>query len=129
MYYDIKVICTYNTDEVFNENDQVTEEEKEFIRNVIYRQELLDILGMEEYNEQEMTNKIHDLYEMIKTNEEFNQCILHLENKFMIEDGEIGLMLLFSYDYMYLAHICISEFLEIGEISETKINKLQNAIL
>ena len=127
--YNTNVICTYNTDDVFNEDDQVIEEEKEFIRNVIYRQELLDILGMEEYNEHEMTNKIHHLYEMIKTNKKFNECILHLENKFMVADGEIGLMMLFSYDYMYLTHICISEFLEIGEINEINIHNLQNAIL
>ena len=49
--YDTKFVCTYHTPEVFLDTDNVTEDEKEFIRNTIYRQELLYILGMDEYNE------------------------------------------------------------------------------
>ena len=52
--YDTKFVCTYHTPEVFLDTDNVTEDEKEFIRNTIYRQELLYILGMDEYNEAEI---------------------------------------------------------------------------
>ena len=44
--YNTKVVCTYNTPEVFLETDNVTDDQKSFIRDVIYRQELLDILGI-----------------------------------------------------------------------------------
>ena len=39
-----KIICTYNTDEIFEPTDKLTERDKEFVRDVIYRQELLNIL-------------------------------------------------------------------------------------
>ena len=43
-------------------------------------------------------------------------------------DCEFGLMIMFSYDYMYLTHICISEFLETGAISEKNISNLRSII-
>jgi hypothetical protein len=41
---------------------------------------------------------------------------------------EFGLMLLFSYDYMYLTHICISELLDTGIISEKNMSNLRSII-
>jgi amino acid permease len=48
--------------------------------------------------------------------------------KYMRSDEELGMMLLFSYDYMYLTHICISEFIETGKISDENIKKLVKAL-
>ena len=44
--YNTKISCTYNTLEVFLDTDEVTEKEQEFIRDVIYRQELLNIFEL-----------------------------------------------------------------------------------
>ena len=65
--YNTKVVCTYHTEEVFKPSDNISDDEKEFIRDTIYRQELLNILGMSEFNEDEMNKAIHDLYERIKS--------------------------------------------------------------
>ena len=46
----------------------------------------------------------------------------------MATNEEFGLMLLFSYDYMYLTHICICEFIETGEISNENITNLEKAL-
>ena len=43
-------------------------------------------------------------------------------------DDELGLMMLFAYDYMYLAHICISEFLETGKVTDDNIVRLKSLI-
>ena len=48
--------------------------------------------------------------------------------KYMTSDEELGMMLLYSYDYMYLTHICISEFIETGKISDENIGKLDKAL-
>jgi hypothetical protein len=48
--------------------------------------------------------------------------------KYMRSDEELGMMLLFSYDYMYLTHICISEFIETGNIDDENIGKLAKAL-
>jgi len=107
--YNTKVVCTYHTPEVFNSTDNISEEEKDFIRNTIYRQELLNILGMTEFNEAEMNRAIHELYEKIKDNKELKECMALCAAKILCEDLEIGLMIMFAYDYMYLTHACICE--------------------
>jgi hypothetical protein len=126
--YNTKVVCTYNAPEVFNDSDKITDQDKEFIRDSLYRQELLDILGMDEFNENEMNRTIHELYEKLKNNEELTKCMSRLAGRFLSEDLELGLMILFAYDYMYLTHICVTEYLETGQISEKNMIKLKSII-
>ena len=126
--YNTKFVCTYNTPEVFLDTDNVTEDEKEFVRNTIYRQELLYVLGMEEYNETEINIAMNEIYNKAKEDDELKKCMKKLAGQFMKADEEFGLMLLFSYDYMYLTHICISELFETGKISEKSLLNLKNII-
>ena len=128
LMYNTTVICTYNTPEVFLEDDDISEDEKEFIRDVIYRQELLDILGIEEYNEKELVAEIHELYKKVKKNTFFKECMIQVAKNFMNKDEEFGLMVLYSYDYMYLTHICVSEFLNKGEITDINMSNLRSII-
>jgi len=126
--YNTKIVCTYNTSDVFLETDNVNEKEKEAIRDALYRQELLNILGMKEFNEEEMNKAINELHQQISCCQELKECILKLSSRFMSTDEELGLMILFAYDYMYLSHICISEYLDIGEITEKNITNLRAII-
>ena len=127
--YNTKVVCTYNTPEIFLEYDKISDNEKEFIRDAIYRQEFLNILGIEDYNNYiEMESKIHELYKKVNNNTFLKECMLKLSGKFFNIDHEFGLMLMFSYDYMYLTHICISELLDTGIISETNMSNLRSII-
>lgn len=126
--YNTKVICTYNTPDVFSVDDTVSEEEKNFVRDVIYRQELLNILGMEEFNDSEMERTIHELFKKVREEPFLKECMIKLSGHFLNIDQEIGLMLMFSYDYMYLTHICISELLDTGIISEKNMSNLRSII-
>ena len=131
--YNTKVVCTYNTPEVFLETDDITDDEKAFIRDTIYRQELLDILGVDYVNDdndndEKINNEINELYKRVKYCEQLTKCMLKLAGKYMATNEEFGLMLLFSYDYMYLTHICICEFIETGEISNENITNLEKAL-
>ena len=102
--------------------------EKEFIRNTIYRQELLNILEMNDYNEVDMNIAIHQLYNRVKDCDDLKKCMQKLAGHFMSDDEEFGLMIMFSYDYMYLTHICISEFIETGKINYHSLKNLNNII-
>ena len=137
--YNTKVECTYNTHEVFLETDDITDDEKMFIRDTIYRQELLDILDIDfenddEDNEEKINSALKELYTQIKDCTELTKCMVkvvekHMNiGKYMTSDKELGLMLLFSYDYMYLTHICISEFIETGKISNDNIRRLDKTL-
>jgi hypothetical protein len=126
--YNTQVVCTYNTPEVFLETDDITGDEKAFVRDTIYRQELLDIFCENDGNDDKLSIAINDLYKRVKYCEQLTKCMLKLAGKYMATNEEFGLMLLFSYDYMYLTHICICEFIETGEISNENITNLEKAI-
>ena len=130
--YDTKFVCTYNNDDIFKGLEHIyimTVKDKEFYQDAYYRYELLSILGLEEYNEKEISEAVADLYEKIKESTELKECMSKLAAKFMSVDEEMGLMMLFAYDYMYLSHICISEFLETGKVSEVNIFRLKSLIV
>jgi len=126
--YNTKVVCTYNLSDVFNPSDVISDEDKDFIRDSLYRQELLDVLGMDEFNENEMNRAIHELYEKVKNNTELVSCMTKIAGRFLSEDLELGLMILFAYDYMYLTHTCVSEYLETGQILEKNMMNLKSII-
>ena len=137
--YNTKVECTYNTPEVFLETDNITDDEKTFVRNIIYRQELLNVLDIDnendyEDNEEKISEAIKELYSKLKDCEKMTKCMVKVTEKhmnvgkYMTGGEELGMMLLFSYDYMYLTHICISEFIETGNIDHDNISKLEKAL-
>lgn len=126
--YNTKILCTYHTSDVFLKSDELSESDIDFIRDTIYRQELLDILNIDEFNETEMDIALHELYEKIKDSTELIECMRKLASHFTSTDEEFGLMLLFAFDYMYLTHICICEFLETGKISEVNITNLNKIV-
>jgi len=126
--YNTKINCTYINFDLFLENDNISEDEKKNICDIIYRQELLNIFEIDEYNETQLNKAIHELYDKIKDCNELKECMVKLAGHFMSEDLELGLMILFAYDYMYLSHICISEYLETGKISEKNMWNLKNIV-
>jgi len=127
--YDTSVVCTYHSVEVFLETDDITEKEKTFIRNCLYRQEFLNIFTLEEYDDVIIREKLHELYEKIKENEEFVFCMKEIATKMNMPDIESGMYVLFSYDYLYLFHPCVCDFLENGKIINTHLDNLKKVIL
>jgi hypothetical protein len=126
--YNTEVVCTYNTESIFLETDELTEHDKEFIMDAVYRQELLNIFDIEDYDDMKIDIAMMNLYENIKGCKELEKSIKKIAGDLYSLDGIIGLMLLFSYDYMYLTHVCVSEFLKTGKVSETNIFNLEKKI-
>ena len=137
--YNTKVECTYNTPEVFLETDNITDDEKTFVRNIIYRQELLNVLDIDnendyEDNEEKISEAIKELYSKLKDCEKMTKCMVKVTEKhmnvgkYMTGGEELGMMLLFSYDYMYLTHNCIREFIETCDINDENISNLDKAL-
>jgi len=126
--YNTKILCTYHTSDVFLNSDELSDSDMDFIRNTIYRQELLDILNIEEFNENEMNIALHELYEKIKYSTELIECMRKLASHFTSTDEEFGLMLLFAFDYMYLTHICVSELLDTGKITPINLWNLRKSV-
>jgi len=127
--YNTKYTCRYNSPDVFLETDIVTEKEKEFIRNVLYKEDLLNIFDIDDCCEEIMNDIILDIYEKIKDLEGLKECINQVASNFSITlEQEVGFILLFSFDYLYLTHICICEFIENGKITESSLFNLKKCV-
>jgi tRNA dimethylallyltransferase len=63
------------------------------------------------------------LYEKLKENEDLLFCMKEIATKMNMPDIESGMYILFSYDYLYLFHRCVCDFLENGKILNTHLIK------
>ena len=117
--YNTKHICIYCKDDIFlkEEEEKLSEWDKDDVRDELYRQDFLNIFGLEEYDDKLIDVEIAKLYERIKDCAYLENCMTNAAAKFLSEDKMIGLMVLHSFCYLDAAHKCISEYLENGAIS------------
>jgi len=121
--YNTQYMCSYMDDDVFVETDDVNDSEKQFIRDCIYRQDLLNIFGLEIFDESVINKNIDKVYNKIKTNPDILKCMSTIGQQLDVENNT-SFMILYSFDYMYLTHKCVCELLNIGEISSNSVNQL-----
>jgi len=127
--YNTKYECRYYKDNVFLETDDVNDDEKEYIRGILYREDLLNIFYINDDNEfDNFDHLISQLYKKINSCESLKECMRIAAAGIISENEEFGLCILFSYDLMYLSHKCICSYLESGNISENDLNNLKNSI-
>lgn len=114
MNYNTNYLCTYHSPDVFLESEvnSLSEQDKEFIRNALYRNDILHIFDIDDFDETILNKKIHELYEIIKEDENLvNIMKTYSEEITGSVDYEIGLIIMFSYDYLHLTHPIISTFI------------------
>jgi hypothetical protein len=124
--YDTKYECRYNKDDIFLETDIVTEDEKDFIRDVLYREDLMHIFYIEEYDLSSDFVFIAELYNLLYKCHELRECMRLAAAKIISENEEMGLCILYSYDFMYLTHKCVCDYLENGEIMQNNLILLKS---
>jgi hypothetical protein len=125
--YDTKFECRYHRDDVFLETDKVNNYEKTFIRDILYKEDLLNIFFIDYYDDDFDTfaNVIPELYRKIKNCLPLQECMKKMAAKVLSEDLQTGLCILYSYDYMYITHKCVSEYLETGSMTEENMKLLE----
>jgi len=126
--YNTLATCTYHREDIFLDTDNVTPAEKDFVRNVIYRQELMDIFGLDKYDENLLESSLHNIYELMQSYEPFRCCIVTACDMIQSNEPEMGWFVLFAYDYLHYTHACVSEYLTTGSICDENIEKLINAL-
>lgn len=123
--YNTKYECRYYKDNVFLDTDQVSNEVKDYIRSILYKEDLICIFDMNLEEDFEIFNKIlSNLYKKICLSEPLKECMKRAASTILTEDEELGLCILYSYDYMYITHECVAEYLETGKLSKENIEKL-----
>lgn len=127
--YNSKYACRYHKDDVFLDTDEVTDEEKEYVRNILYREDLLNIFY---FQDNDLFKKfdaiVYELHHIVKGHNGLRECMRMASAKLISEDEELGLCILFSYNLMHWTHACISQYLEQGSIEESSLQALRNEI-
>ena len=122
--YNTKYICSYNDSDVFLESEIeiLNNDEKQFVRDALYRRDLCNIFNIEDqdFDEKIINDVISNLYKNIKGEKFLESCTEKASNHFFNNvDLELGFLILFSFDYLYLLHPCLSEFIETGKICDS----------
>ena len=74
--YNTKYVCKYYLDDLFTSyQNNVKKEEQDNVRNILYQADLLSIFKIEELNEELISTKIDQIYDIVKEENEFNNCI------------------------------------------------------
>lgn len=124
--YNIDYECRYYKDDVFLDTDDVTDEEKDFIRTILYREDLLSLF----YIEDDLDNFeiISSLYTHLADSSELVECMKMASSNIMSLDNTHGLCVLFSYDYMYLTHKCVCSYLSTGKVDTDALRLLKDKL-
>lgn len=133
--YNTKYVCSYNDSDVFLESELevLNDHEKMFVRDALYRRDICNIFKIEDqcFDEKIINDNISKLYKYINGEKFLKSCIVKISEKFMNSfELEVGFLILFSFDYLYLAHSCISEYIDTGKIhdSNTSLIELKNKL-
>lgn len=141
--YNTSYECRYYKDTVFLDTDNINEDEKDYVRNILYREDLLNIFTInydgstEDFDDEivddlgKMIDKldifINNLYN--KTNDiKLKECMKMAASLVMSDKEETGLFILYSYDFMYLTHKCVCEYLLTHTISDINIQNLKDKL-
>jgi hypothetical protein len=124
--YNTQYKCNYNSPDIFKnviiENIEMDEEYN--MREMLYRQDLLYVFQLEEFDDEKINKIIHEIYGKIKDNSHLDTILVKMAGLFFSEDKEVGLMALFSFDYFYIFHPCLCDILKNGEVSNENLTKL-----
>ena len=126
--YNTAYVSSYMDSDVFIETDKVNDSEKSFILSCIYRQDILNIFGLEEFVETTINTKITKLFKLLKYHSGLFDCMLIAAKATNDDDALSGLMILFSFDYLYLTHPCICEYIDTGRINQEKMDHLKTEV-
>ena len=131
-FYDATLRNCYHTNERYDLEDV---EDLEDLADLIYKTDLLRAMQftvdeVERAGDNVCFNsdKLLELYDIVKVDVEFMECIKKSGEKHSCEDSESGFITLFSYDYFFLTHKCICDILNDGKVVEDNINRLKKAL-
>jgi hypothetical protein len=128
--YDTNFNCIYHKDDLFLESDDLSLEQKEKIREDLYRNDLLNIFQLVDYNEELLGKELDNLYEKISSSEILIDFIVKLMETYygFSQDPKFGIIFLFTYENMFLFQPCISDYLINNEIKEENLRVLKSKI-
>lgn len=133
--YDTQYVCRYADEDLFAQSHMIDEDEKAFIRDTLYREDVLNIfcVGENRFDEVMSGPLIPELVKRLTEHSVMKACMTKVAGVWACigsEDRalEMGLCMLFSYEFLDASHPCICDYLTTGQISEEHMNALQKRV-
>ena len=105
--YNSNYKCWYDNEDIMFSRDELqklSQEDKHDIKDVIYKEDFLNIFGLNIFDEKAINEEMELLYERVKGIESLHPLLDTLANRMLSDDRFDGFYVLFSYDYLYLFH-------------------------
>jgi hypothetical protein len=145
LYLNNPISCRYSyekekdcreSDQTQPETDSDTEpddEDENFTSKYLYDNELLHAFHMEKYDANILSNRIFDLYTHLTSQKNTYpdiQKLLQIANdmsmKYIFKSDEFnGFMILFSFDYFHITHLCICDILNEDSFGNISTNNYE----
>ena len=135
--YNTRYDCKYkNNDEINNYKKIMKTKNTDInididIESELYRLDLLKIFQIDNYNDNNITSTIDNIYNnFIENNQNtsikrFRKILNTASQLFMSTDEKFGLTILYSYEYLDSAHKCICELIQTNTIDENTLDTLE----
>ena len=144
LYLNNPISCRYCYEKEKQEEEEETEEEssdvdEDFTSKYLYDTELLHAFNMNHYDANILSDKILNLYNYLKLNrmnypdiDKLLQIADEISIKYIFRSEEFnGFMILFSFDYFHITHLCICDILNedsFGSITKDNLEFLMKNI-
>jgi hypothetical protein len=141
-FYDLSLASFNPHSKKFIQENPEFHDEKESelleMAEMIYKNELISAFDLLEFNDTEINNKIFTLYDWIFDSLDnkmsgiskniLMEIVVKLSEQVMSGDLKTGFILLFSYSYFHLTHMCFCELFNNGDISQENLLALKNIL-
>ena len=97
--------------------------------NDAYRDDFLDILGLQKYDDEIVTSRMSMITKEAIKHEALRSIITDSAARVLSEDQEVGVMMLFAYDTLDMFHECLSSLFQDGNIEKSKLDRLREAVV
>ena len=123
----MSVVVTYSTDFICTYKLMDNDDE----RNDLYQVQMLQAFGLRQFNENEMSESIFQLYSQLKDCNQVKEIIEEgiKANPQMNLSHEIMFMCLFSYHFFDLFHRCLIDYFTTGSISDESKHHIICAVI
>jgi hypothetical protein len=132
MNYNTNYKCIYLNEKLttYRESYEITDENKDMIRDDLYRNDFLNVFNLDNYDQdiiEKVFDKLHDQIINCDLLKKY-MCKFSCDYNMMENNTNFAIIFLFSFEHLYFFHPCICDYLKDGIISEVNLNKLKGQI-
>jgi len=128
MIYNTNYNCIYLKEDLFTDSEsyEITDENRDMIRDDLYRNDFLNVFNLDSYNEDVIGKLFDELHDEIINCDLLKEYMCKFGREYDIENNtNFSIIFLFSFEHLYFFHPCICDYLIHGYISEVNVNNLK----